>query len=43
MNMVKQGVGLRSVKSFESVLPADMVQEFFVAGDKVFMRMFGYD
>ena len=43
MNMVKQGVGLRSIKSFESVLPSDLVQEFYTCGDKVFMRMYGYD
>jgi len=43
MNLVKQGVGLKSVKSFEGLLPADMVQEFYVAGDKVFLRVYGYD
>ena len=45
MNLVKQGVGLRSIKSFESLLPADMVQDFHVVtgGDRVFMRIYGYD
>ena len=41
--MVKQGVGLRSIKSFESVLPADMVQEFHTCGDRLMMRIHGYD
>lgn len=44
MNLVKQGVGLRSLKSFESLLPADMVQSFYSVGnDLVFMQMYGYD
>ena len=42
MNMVKQGVGLRSIKSFESILPSDMVQEFHACDDKIYMRMYGY-
>ena len=41
--MVKQGVGLKSVKSFESVLPADLVQDFYASGDSILMRIFGYD
>ena len=43
MNLVKQGVGLRSVKSFESIFPPDLVQEFHTSKDTVFLRMYGYD
>jgi hypothetical protein len=43
MNLVKQGVGLRSMKSFESILPSEMVQEYHTTGDLVLMRMYGYD
>ena len=43
MNMVKQGIGLRSIKSFESVLASDMVQEFWTCEDRVFLRIYGYE
>ena len=43
MNLVKQGIGLKSIKSFDGVIPKDFVQEFHTIGDMLFMRMFGYD
>ena len=43
MNLVKQGIGLKSIRSFEDVIPKDFVQEFHTIGDMLFMRMFGYD
>ena len=43
MNLVKQGMGLKSIKSFENVIPRDLVRNFFAVGDRVLMRMHGYD
>ena len=43
MNLVKQGMGLKSIKSFENVIPKDLVRNFFAVGERVLMRMHGYD
>ena len=43
MNLVKQGVGLKSIYSFESAIPRNLVREFLTIGDRIFMRMHGYD
>ena len=43
MNLVKQGIGLQSIKSFEGVIPKDFIQEFHTVEDMLFLRIFGYD
>ena len=43
MNLVKQGVGLKSIKSFEGVIPNNFVQEFFTLDSMLFLRIYGYD
>ena len=43
MNLVKQGMGLKSIKSFENIIPKNMVQDFYSIGDKIVLRMHGYD
>ena len=43
MNLVKQGVGLKSIKSFEGIIPNNFVQEFFTLDSMLFMRIYGYD
>ena len=43
MNLVKQGIGLQSIKSFDGIIPKNFVQDFHTIGDMLFMRIFGYD
>ena len=43
MNLVKQGVGLKSIKSFEGVIPNNFVQEFYTFENMLFLRIYGYD
>ena len=43
MNLVKQGIGLQSIKSFDGIIPKDFVQEFHTVDDMLFLRIFGYD
>jgi hypothetical protein len=43
MNIVKQGISLKSVQSFEEVFQPNLVDQFFTIGDKIFVKLFGYD
>ena len=43
MNLVKQGVGLKSIKSFEGIIPNNFVQEFYTFDNMLFLRIYGYD
>jgi len=43
MNIVKQGISLRSLFSFESVLSAGLVSQFFTLGDIIVFKIFNFD
>lgn len=44
MNVVKLGVSLRQIYSFESILAANLVQRIYSVSDgNLLLRIFGYD
>jgi len=43
MNIVKQGISLKSVQSFEDFFAANLVDQCFTIGDTILLKLFGYD
>lgn len=43
MNIVKLGVSLRRIHSFETILPPNMVKQVYCINGAIVMRIFGYD
>ena len=43
MNIVKLGVSLRDIFSFDKILSANLVQRIYSINGALFLRIFGYD
>lgn len=43
MNIVKQGISLKTIQSFEEFFAPNLVDQFCTIGDTLFIKLFGYD
>jgi hypothetical protein len=43
MNIVKQGISLKAIQSFEDFFAPNLVDQFCTIGDTLFIKLFGYD
>jgi hypothetical protein len=43
MNIVKQGISLKSIQCFEDVFAPNLVDQFYTIEDTLFIKLFGYD
>jgi hypothetical protein len=43
MNIVKQGISLKSIQSFEDFFAANLVEQYFTMSDRILIKVFGYD